>query len=65
MAYRILKVRGVVRLDVRLTDTGEIIVIEVNPNPSLAKTDDFAMAAGAAGLDYPTLIQRILDNAVR
>lgn len=65
MAYRILKVRGVVRLDVRLTDEGEIVVIEVNPNPSLAKTDDFAMGAAAAGLDYPALIQRILDNALR
>lgn len=65
MAYRILKIRGVVRLDVRLTEEGEIVVIEVNPNPSLAKTDDFAMGAAAAGLDYQALIQRILDNAVR
>lgn len=65
MAYRILKLRGIVRLDVRLTDTGEIIVIEVNPNPSLAKTDDFAMGAALGGFDYDALIQRILDNAVR
>lgn len=65
MAYRILKIRGVVRLDVRLTDEGEIVVIEVNPNPSLAKTDDFAMAAAKSGLEYPALIQRILDNALR
>ena len=65
MAYRILKIRGVVRLDVRITDAGEIIVIEVNPNPSLAKTDDFAMGAAQAGLDYQALIQRILDNALR
>lgn len=64
MAYRILKCRGVVRLDVRLTETGEIVVIEVNPNPSLVRTDDFAMAAAEAGLDYQALIQRILDNAV-
>lgn len=65
LAYRILKIRGVVRLDVRLTEEGEIVVIEVNPNPSLAKTDDFAMAAASTGLDYDALIQRILDNAVR
>lgn len=65
MAYRILKVRGLVRLDVRLTETGEIVVIEVNPNPSLARTDDFAMAAAEAGLPYEDLIQRILDNALR
>ena len=65
MAYRILKVRGLARLDVRLTEDGQIIVIEVNPNPSLVRTDDFAMAAASAGLDYEALIQRILDNAVR
>jgi D-alanine-D-alanine ligase len=65
MAYRILKIRGLARLDVRLTETGQIVVIEVNPNPSLGRTDDFAMGAAAAGLDYEALIQRILDNAVR
>ena len=65
MAYRILKVRGLARLDVRLTEDGHIVVIEVNPNPSLVRTDDFAMAAAAAGLDYEALIQRILDNAIR
>jgi D-alanine-D-alanine ligase len=65
MAYRILKIRGAVRLDVRLTEEGHVVVIEVNPNPGLAKTDDFAMAAAAAGLSYEALIQRLLDNAVR
>ncbi len=65
LAYRILKIRGLVRLDCRLTEQGEVIVIEVNPNPSLARTDDFAMSAKEAGLDYETLIQRILDNALR
>ena len=65
MAYRILKVRGLARLDVRLTEDGKIIVIEVNPNPSLVRTDDFAMAAASAGLTYEALIQRLLDNAVR
>ncbi len=65
MAYRILKVRGLARLDVRLTEQGQIVVIEVNPNPSLVRTDDFAMAAASAGLTYEQLIQRLLDNAVR
>ena len=44
---------------------GDVVVIEVNPNPSLAKTDDFAMSAAEAGLSYEALIQRILDNAMR
>ncbi len=65
MAYRILKIRGLARLDVRLTEDGKVNVIEVNPNPSLARSDDFAMSAAEAGLSYEALIQRILDNAMR
>ncbi|HZS38923.1 MAG TPA: ATP-grasp domain-containing protein [Polyangia bacterium] len=61
--YRVLKIRGLGRIDVRLTAANEIIVIEANPNPSLAKEDDFAQSAIAAGMDYDALIQKILDNA--
>lgn len=63
--YRTLNIRGLGRIDVRMTEDGEVVVIEANPNPSLAKGDDFAMAAASSGLDYEALIQRILDNAVR
>jgi len=60
--YRVLKIRGLGRIDVRLTAAGEIVVIEANPNPSLAHEDDFAQSAGAAGLEYDALIQKILDT---
>jgi D-alanine-D-alanine ligase len=62
-AYRVLKIRGIGRIDVRLTPTGEAIVIEANPNPSLAREDDFAQSAQMAGTDYDALIQKILDAA--
>lgn len=61
--YRVLKIKGFGRVDVRLTQGGEVVVIEANPNPSLACEDDFAQAAGAAGLPYDVLIQKILDTA--
>jgi D-alanine-D-alanine ligase len=61
--YRVLKIRGLGRIDVRLTPAGEIAIIEANPNPSLAREDDFAQAASAAGLEYDVLIQKILDTA--
>jgi D-alanine-D-alanine ligase len=61
--YRVLKIRGLGRIDVRLTPAGEIVIIEANPNPSLAKDDDFAQAAAASGLEYDLLIQKILDTA--
>jgi D-alanine-D-alanine ligase len=61
--YRVLKIRGLGRIDVRLSPAGEVIVIEANPNPSLAREDDFAQSAAMAGTDYDTLIQKILDAA--
>lgn len=61
--YRVLKIRGFGRVDVRITPAGEVVVIEANPNPSLACEDDFAQSAAAAGLPYDGLIQKILDSA--
>jgi D-alanine-D-alanine ligase len=49
----------------KLTPQGEIVVIEANPNPSLAKEDDFAQAAAQVGISYEALIQKLLENAVR
>ena len=61
--YRVLKIRGLGRIDVRLTASGEIVIIEANPNPSLAREEDFAQSAETAGVEYDQLIQKILDTA--
>jgi D-alanine-D-alanine ligase len=63
-AYRALRVRDYGRVDLRLTDTGEIYVIEVNANCYLEQSGEFASAAAAAGIDYPTLVNRIVELAV-
>ena len=63
-AYRALRVRDYGRVDLRLTDTGDIYVLEVNASCYLEKSSEFAMAASAAGLDYPRLIERIVDLAI-
>ncbi|HLK49444.1 MAG TPA: ATP-grasp domain-containing protein [Bryobacteraceae bacterium] len=62
--YRLLKIRGFGRIDVRLTPTGEVYVIEANPNPCLAQDEDFAQSACMAGMSYDVLIQEILNTAV-
>ena len=62
-AYRALRVRDYGRVDLRLTDTGEIYVLEVNASCYLEKSSEFAMAAAASGLDYPRLIERIVNLA--
>lgn len=60
-AYRALRVRDYGRIDLRMANTGEIYVIEANASCYLEKTSEFAMAAEAAGYEYPQLIQKILD----
>jgi D-alanine-D-alanine ligase len=62
-AYRALRTRDYGRVDLRLTEAGDIYVIEVNANCYLEETGEFATAAAAAGFDYPTLINRIVDLA--
>jgi D-alanine-D-alanine ligase len=63
-AYRALYVRDYGRVDLRVTDSGEIYVIEVNASCYLEKKSEFATAAEASGLDYTTLINRIVECAV-
>jgi D-alanine-D-alanine ligase len=63
-AYRALRVHDYGRIDLRLTDTGEIYVIEVNANCYLEQHSEFARAASEAGIDYPTLLGRIAELAL-
>lgn len=60
---RVLRIRSHGRLDLRVTPQGDVYVIEANPNPSLAASDEFAMAAKLAGIDYDSLISRIVQFA--
>jgi D-alanine-D-alanine ligase len=62
-AYRALRVRDYGRIDLRVTESGEIYVIEVNANCYLEKSSEFVMAAEAHGLGYEDLIGRIVDLA--
>ena len=63
--YRMLTIEGYARIDLRLTAANEIYFIEANPNPILAADEDFAQAAGKAGLTYPQLIDRIIRQAMK
>ena len=61
--YRCLRLNGYARIDLRLNLENEIVFIEANPNPMLARDEDFAMSAKKAGLGYPKLIDRIISLA--
>lgn len=58
--YRTLKLDGYARVDFRLAADGTPYFIEANPNPEIAKSQEFAYAAKQAGLGYRALLNRIL-----
>ncbi|MEO8217819.1 MAG: D-alanine--D-alanine ligase [Acidobacteriota bacterium] len=62
--FRALKLRDYGRIDMRLTTDEKIYVIEANPNPWLASSAEFAMAARAGGRTYTQMIGEIVDLAM-
>jgi D-alanine-D-alanine ligase len=65
-AYRALNCRDYARVDMRLdAATGEVFVLEVNPNPDLAESCAFATSARACGKSYDQLICEIAELAVQ
>jgi D-alanine-D-alanine ligase len=64
-AYRALEMSGYARIDLRLDEAGNAWVLEANPNPQVAKGEDFADSAEKAGIAYDALIQRIINLGLR
>jgi len=63
--YRTLFLSGYARLDYRVTDDGEIYLLEANPNPQIANQEDFADSAEHCGVDYEPLLQKIMALGLR
>lgn len=61
-----LDCRDVARVDLRMDDTGEIYVLEVNPLPGLTPGySDLCLIARAANIDYRSLIGEILAGGLK
>ena len=63
-AFHALRLRDYARIDLRVAPSGDIFVIEVNPNCYLEKDSEFANAARKSGLEYDALIARITELAL-
>jgi D-alanine-D-alanine ligase len=63
-AYRALRVRDYGRVDMRLTPSGDIYVLEVNASCYLEKDSEFAQSARIAGMSHVQLVNEIVDLAV-
>jgi D-alanine-D-alanine ligase len=62
-AWHLFGLRGFARVDFRLDDTGQPMILELNPNSCLEPGAGLAAAAAEAGLSYGDLVARILDAA--
>jgi D-alanine-D-alanine ligase len=58
--YRLLNLSGYARLDYRLTESGRLYLLEANPNPQIARHEDFADSAEHAGMKYEELLQKLV-----
>lgn len=58
--YKLFKITGYARIDLRLSEQGECVFLEINPNPSIKKSDDFAFAAKQAGIGYDELLNKLV-----
>jgi D-alanine-D-alanine ligase len=67
-ACKALKILDYGRVDMRMRRNGddwEFFIIEVNPNPYLEQKSEVALAARKQGLNYPDLVEKILECALK
>jgi D-alanine-D-alanine ligase len=62
-AFNALRLRDYARIDLRVTEAGEIYVIEVNPNCYLERNSEFARAAAKDGIEFDALVAQIVELA--
>ncbi len=62
-AHRALGCSGYSRVDTRVTEHGQIFVLEVNSLPGLTELSYLPRIAAYAGLDYEALVEAILQRA--
>jgi D-alanine-D-alanine ligase len=59
--FRALHLTGYARMDFRLRADGALYALEANANPNISAAEDLAQSALSAGIDYPALLQRIMQ----
>jgi D-alanine-D-alanine ligase len=65
LAFKALGCRGYARVDFRMSPESELFCLEVNTLPGMTATSLVPKAAKAAGIEFPELLSRIAQSALR
>jgi len=63
--YRNLDLSGYARMDLRLTEEGQLYLLEANPNPAISYIEEVAYSAEKAGYSYEQFIQKIISLGLK
>ncbi len=63
-AWHALGCRDYARIDFRLDDGGDFVILEANPNPDIAPESGFAASLTAAGLEFRQFVRCVVHNAM-
>ncbi len=63
-AFEVMGCEGLARVDVFLTEDGDVVVNEINTMPGFTPHSMFPRMWAASGLDYPALVDRLLQLAL-
>jgi D-alanine-D-alanine ligase len=64
-AVEALDCEGLARVDFFVTAEDELLVNEVNTMPGFTPASMYPQMWAASGVDYPTLVSRLIDDAIR
>jgi D-alanine-D-alanine ligase len=64
VAFDAIDGSGLARVDFLLSSSGELIINEINTMPGFTTISMFSKLWAASGVDYPTLIDRLIALAI-
>lgn len=64
-AWKLFGLAGYVRIDFRVDQLGNPVILEINTNPGFEPHAGYAAAAREAGFDYADTVERLLQAALR
>ena len=63
-AAAVLSLGGYCRFDVRQRPSGELCIIDVNPNPDIGRESGFRKALAAAGIEFADFLNELMISAL-